>query len=111
LIGKYFIVNVSTERGIRLDTDDRRVAAWVIVERFNSKKAAYIRRMRPGPRRDGALLDAVWGEFGEQYRFAKRLSEREWRHSNFLLYHEWAAVRFGLVQPPYAYWAKGRAGR
>ena len=106
LIGKYFIVNVTTEAGIALDTTDRRLAAWVIIERFNPKKAAHIRQEKAGWKRNRALMDAIWGEFGEQYSFAKRVCDREWRQSNFLLPHEWLAVRFGSVQPPYAYWAK-----
>ncbi|MBP1705514.1 MAG: hypothetical protein H6Q36_1253 [Chloroflexi bacterium] len=105
-LGKYFLLNQQTEVGISLATANRRIAAWVIVDRFCPEKAPGIRRLAPGHRRDSALMDAVWAEFADQYRFASRVAEREWRRSNFRLYHEWLAVRFGGVQPPYAYWAR-----
>ena len=67
LIGKYFVMNMTTEEGIGLETADRRVAAWVIIERFNSTKAAAIRQEKAGRARNTALLDAIWAEFGRQY--------------------------------------------
>jgi hypothetical protein len=106
MLGKYFLLNVQTEKGISLGTADRRVAAWVIVERFSPRKAADIRHERAGPKRDSLLLDAIWAELAKQYSFAEKRCHGEWLRSNFRLYHEWLAVRFGGVQPPYAYWAK-----
>lgn len=95
----------SRDAGIRLENADQRVNAWVIVERFNAQKAAYIRQHKPGRRRDVALLDAVWGELGRQYMFAHDRCHAAWLHSNFRLFHEWLAVRFDRVEAPYAYWA------
>jgi hypothetical protein len=107
LVEAYWVRNVGNEAGIRLDTADKRVAAWVIIERFNSAKAAAIRQEKPGKKRDGILLDAIWGEFAKQYRFAHDRCQADARHSRFRHFHEWAAVRFDKVQPPYAYHAKG----
>ena len=106
MLGKYFLLNVQTEAGLSLATSNRRIAAWVIVDRFCPEKAPGIRRLTPGHRRDSALLDAVWAEFADQYRFAEKRAHAEWLRSRFRLYHEWLAVRFGGVEPPYAYWAR-----
>jgi len=87
-------------------TDDERLNAWVVIERFNPRKAAFIRANTRGRWREGALVDALWGELGKQYTFSLRTCRREYRASNFRLEHEWMAVRFGRVTPPFAYWAR-----
>ena len=102
--------NHGSEGGITLRTTDERIAAWILIERFNSAKAAAIRQQKSGRWRDAALLDAIWGEFGKQYDFASRHCHGEWWHSNFRLKHEWLAVHFRRVEPPYAYWARRKTG-
>ena len=110
LIDSYLVRNKGSEAGIRLATSDQRVAAWVIIERFNAQKAAAIRQEKAGKMRNIALLDAIWGEFGKQYGFAWNRCHAAWLQSNFRLKHEWLAVRFGRVQPPYAYRVKRKTG-
>ena len=94
-----------SDAGIALDPG-LRDAMWAVIERFNSAKVADIRRLPAGQQQDGALKDAIWGEFGKQYDFALRRCRAEFARSNFRHDHEWMAVRFGFVRQPYAYHAK-----
>lgn len=110
LLETLWVTNEGSDAGIRLETADQRVAAWVIIERFNAAKAAALREQKAGPRRDEALLDAVYGELADQYTFARNRGHAEWLHTNFRLFHEWLAVRFGRAPGGYAYWAKNAAG-
>ena len=106
LTDAYWIKNRGSDAGISIETADQRIAAWVILEQFHAAKAAAIRLEKAGAKRDTLLLDAIWGEFWKQYRFARDRCHAEWLKSNFHLLHEWQAVRFGRVEPPFAYWAR-----
>jgi len=100
-----WVTNAGSDAGIGLDPELRK-AMWAILERFISAKVPDIKSLPSGRQRDGALKDAIWGESGKQYSFALRLAQAEFDRSNFRHFHEWAAVRFHLVQPPYAYHAR-----
>lgn len=102
---RVFVRSFGSDSGIRLDTS-LRDAMFAVIERFNAAKAKDIRGLPAGRHQDGALKNAIWGEFGKQYDFALRRCRAEIRSSNFRHDHEWMAVRFGLVQAPYAYHAK-----
>ena len=107
---RVWVTNAGSDAGIRLNADLRK-SMLGILERFISVKAADIRKTRPGRAQDDALRNAIWGESGKQYTFARRRAWADYLGSNYRHFHEWAAVRFGLVGPPYAYHAKRKAAK
>jgi hypothetical protein len=98
------------QSGIKLDTPQLQQAAWKLLKEVTTPREMGIIKRNVEDYGDCALVEAVFVEFRKHYRPAKRLAHRDWLRSNFRHFHEWAAVTFNFVSPPYAYHAKRAAG-
>jgi hypothetical protein len=102
----YLVTNEQTETGLSLSAPALNQAAFAIIGQQAPAKVPDIRGRRTQRERDSALLDAVLAAFDAAYRPAYQACHDDWLRSSFRLYHEWAAVRFGMVQKPYAWWRR-----
>lgn len=103
----YLVTNEQTESGLSLSAPAVNQAAYAIIQRLAPAKVPDIRERKSQRERDSALLDAIIAAFDAEYRPAFNRCNRDWfSRSRFRLFHEWGAVRFGLVQKPYAWWQR-----
>jgi len=95
-----------SQSGITLDKPELKQAAWALLEGTATPREIAIVRENVERGGDRALVEAVFIEHAQHYPEANRRAHRDWWKSNFRHFHEWAAVTFNLVSPPYAYHAK-----
>lgn len=110
LIEDYWVKYGGNQEPIKVNTPELRKAAWNLLNGIcSSREIAIIKGNMEGKsssQKDTDLRDAVFVEEYKHYTKAHRLFEKEYDASNFRHEHEWAAVKFGFVSPPYMYHAK-----